>query len=631
MRLEALAQSDTAEVCMLADRDRNALCEAGAAAPQAATATSLDELLEAELDGVVIATPSALHAEQSLRALRRGVAVFCQKPLARTAPEARAVIDAARRADLPLGVDYCYRHLNGMAQMRELIRSGALGRIFNVELVFHNAYGPDKPWFRDLAQAGGGCLMDLGPHLLDLALWCLDGPPVERLDSRLFAAGERLTPPLAQVEDYAVLNIDLAGGARVNISCSWNLHAGCDVIIGARFYGSDGACVLRNVPGSYYDFVIERLTGTGRETLATYPDAWGGRALLAWTQRLAQRRGLRHRGRSRRSTGAARPRLRPGAGRAMMRVLMTADTLGGVWTYALALADGLCRRGVEVHLATMGRLPDEAQRAQAHAVDGLQLHASGFRLCWMQDPWDDLGRAGDWLTGLAARLRPDVVHLNDFGHAAIPWNAPVLLVAHSCVLSWWQAVHRAEPPAEWQRYRRLVQRGLQCADRVVAPSFAMAEALRKHYGTRPPLRVIPNGLTLPGNARPQRKAPLVLSRRTPVGPGEKHRRTDRGGGRSALAGDRRRRRRRGRRAAQREPHRIPRTGEAGAPLRTRRHLRASRALRTFRPGGAGSGRAPLPAGARRHSFAARSVGQRGAVRAAGRSRAAARGAARAHP
>ncbi len=179
--------------------------------------------------------------------------------------------------------------------MREAILRGDVGPVFAAELVFHNAYGPDKPWFRDLEQAGGGCLMDLGTHLLDLALWCLGEPAVLRLKSRLFARGERLSPPLAEVDDYAALDLDLAGGTHLTLTCSWNLHAGRDAIIEARFFGTRGAFALRNVNGSYYDFLVERMTGTATETVAGYPDAWGGRALLAWVAALADGAGFEDR------------------------------------------------------------------------------------------------------------------------------------------------------------------------------------------------------------------------------------------------------------------------------------------------------------------------------------------------
>jgi len=143
-------------------------------APQAKRVDGLDGLLAEELDGIVIATPSALCAEQSIRALEAGAAVFCQKPLGRTAAEARAVVEAARVADRLLAVDLSYRFTEGMRRIRGLLDEGALGRIYAVDLVFHNAYGPDKRWFYDPALSGGGCVMDLGVHLVDLALWALD-------------------------------------------------------------------------------------------------------------------------------------------------------------------------------------------------------------------------------------------------------------------------------------------------------------------------------------------------------------------------------------------------------------------------------------------------------------------------
>ena len=166
--------------------------EAGRLAPRAERVGTLDGLLGAGLDGVVIATPSAMHAEQSIRSLERGAAVFCQKPLGRTEGEVRAAVDAARRADRLLAVDLSYRFTEGMRRVRDVIRSGELGRVYAADLVFHNAYGPDKPWFYDPALAGGGCVMDLGVHLVDLALWVLDAPQVSGVSSRLFAGGEPL-------------------------------------------------------------------------------------------------------------------------------------------------------------------------------------------------------------------------------------------------------------------------------------------------------------------------------------------------------------------------------------------------------------------------------------------------------
>jgi predicted dehydrogenase len=214
--------------------------------------------------------------------------VFCQKPLARTAAEARRVVDAARAADRLLGVDLSYRHVAGVPELRRLVREGALGRIYAADLVFHNAYGPDKVWFRDARLSGGGCVMDLGIHLVDLALWVLGFPEVNELAATLRAGGRPIRGRAPdRVEDYAAVQLELAGGTAVRLACSWWLSAGQDCVIEAAFHGTAGGAALRNVDGSYYDLVVERYAGTRRERIAGPPDAWGGRAAVAWATALA--------------------------------------------------------------------------------------------------------------------------------------------------------------------------------------------------------------------------------------------------------------------------------------------------------------------------------------------------------
>lgn len=175
-----------------------------------------------------------------------------------------------------------------------------------------------------------------------------------------------------------------------------------------------------------------------------------------------------------------------------MRVLMTADALGGVWTYSVGLAFALARRGVQTALAVMGGRPSEAQRRQAEQVEGLRLFESEFRLEWMDDPWDDVARASDWLLELEERVRPDLVHLNGYAHGALPWRTPCLVVGHSCVLSWWEAVKGEKAPPRYDRYAEVVREGLQSADVVVAPTAAFGRCLSRHYGSLPDLRTIHN-------------------------------------------------------------------------------------------------------------------------------------------
>jgi glycosyltransferase involved in cell wall biosynthesis len=175
------------------------------------------------------------------------------------------------------------------------------------------------------------------------------------------------------------------------------------------------------------------------------------------------------------------------------RVLMTADAVGGVWTYAIDLSRALAERGVRVALATMGAPPAPDQERDALAIPGLELFAGEFRLEWQADPWADVERAGEWLLELESRVRPDVVHLNGYAHGALPWQAPRIVVGHSCVVSWWHAVHGGPPPPEWGRYRDEVAAGLRAADAVFAPTHAMRAELERHYGPLPRGGVIWNG------------------------------------------------------------------------------------------------------------------------------------------
>ncbi len=165
-----------------------------------------------------------------------------------------------------------------------------------------------------------------------------------------------------------------------------------------------------------------------------------------------------------------------------MKVLMTADPIGGVWTYALELCAALRPLRVQVALATLGRKLTPNQRKQVAELPNVTLHESAFRLEWMPEPWDDLERAGEWLLRLERETQPDVVHLNHLVHADLPWMSPVVSVGHSCVLSWWAAVRREAVPAEWSTYRQRVTGSLRAARYVVAPSQAMLAELERYYG-----------------------------------------------------------------------------------------------------------------------------------------------------
>ncbi len=194
------------------------------------------------------------------------------------------------------------------------------------------------------------------------------------------------------------------------------------------------------------------------------------------------------------------------------RVLMTTPTSGPVWEYALELSQGLSRLGIKVCLAAMGGRPTRAARAEARRVPGLELHESTYRLeSMLPDPWKDVDAAANWLMTLDQRFKPDVIHLNNYAHGDVPWSAPVVMAAHSCLISQWKATRTAPPPSEYETYRTRVRAGLSGARVVVAPSKAMLDSLVEHYGSVQDGRVIPDGHSLGVSGPAPRKEHFVLA------------------------------------------------------------------------------------------------------------------------
>lgn len=178
-----------------------------------------------------------------------------------------------------------------------------------------------------------------------------------------------------------------------------------------------------------------------------------------------------------------------------MHVLVTADTLSGVWTYTRELVTGLVTRGARVTLVSFGEVPLPQHTSWMENLYGLEYRPTAFRLDWMQEAEFDLEESSSYLCGLVKELKPDVLHLNQLCYGSLPVNVPRVVVAHGDMISWWKTVHGREPRAtRWMRwYRDVVTRGISQANALVAPSVWMLDTIRDCYTRAPRETVIYNG------------------------------------------------------------------------------------------------------------------------------------------
>jgi predicted dehydrogenase len=286
-RMEALLQEKFVSPVAIFDTDNEQARKALDIIPNAFRCNSIDEMVSTDIDAIVIATPNALHEMQSMYALEKNCAVFCQKPLGRNSKECISIIDYAEKKNLTLGVDMSYRYLEGVQIIRNIIENGMIGDIFTVECCFHNAYGPDKEWFYNPEFSGGGCLIDLGVHCIDLAMWILGFPPIKNIYGFLYGNGKRLTKKSRScVEDYADATIELESGVIIRTACSWKISAGCDAVIKWFFYGSKGTLCVKNSNGSFYDFTTEQYNWTSKKVLKCESKEWCQKAIREWAKKV---------------------------------------------------------------------------------------------------------------------------------------------------------------------------------------------------------------------------------------------------------------------------------------------------------------------------------------------------------
>lgn len=178
-----------------------------------------------------------------------------------------------------------------------------------------------------------------------------------------------------------------------------------------------------------------------------------------------------------------------------MHVLVTTDTVGGVWTYTRELVTGLAAQGHRVTLISFGGKPTQEQCGWMDSISALTFIATDFPLEWMEGAEVGIADSMVFVQRIIADARPELLHFSQYCYGSLSTTIPKIVVAHSDVVSWWKSVHGQAPPGSaWLRwYRNIVRCGLQQADVVVAPSTWMLTTLLAEYGPVRDTRIIHNG------------------------------------------------------------------------------------------------------------------------------------------
>ena len=247
-----------AELVAIADTDAERLESVGEEYAVPRRYASAKEMLRKEdLDVVSVATPNRFHKPLTIAALRAGCHVLCEKPMAMNAAEARAMTAAAKKARRRIAINFSYRFKPESRALKSQVDSGVLGDVYFARTVWHRRRGMPKfgGWFSRKELSGGGPLIDLGVHRIDLALWLMGYPrPVWVLGATYGA----IAPEIARrrgvafdVEDMAVAMIRFENGATLEAEASWAANIAEKELMETRLFGVEGGLVQRNVNGTY--------------------------------------------------------------------------------------------------------------------------------------------------------------------------------------------------------------------------------------------------------------------------------------------------------------------------------------------------------------------------------------------
>jgi predicted dehydrogenase len=255
VRARSIQASGQARIAAVADVDAGRAGELAAPYAARATADWREAVSRPEVDAVVVATPTKFHAEIAIAALEAGKHVLCEKPLARTAAEARSIVEAARRASRVLKTGFNYRHLAHVGKARELLAAGAIGPVYFLRSRYGHGGRPgyERHWCTSADLSGGGVLQEQGIHIVDLVRVLLDEP------CRVLAEMPRYFWDFPEVEDNCFCLFETPQRQLAQIHVSWSQWIN---VLELELFGRDGYLRLEGRDGHYGP---QRLTWGARQ------------------------------------------------------------------------------------------------------------------------------------------------------------------------------------------------------------------------------------------------------------------------------------------------------------------------------------------------------------------------------
>ncbi len=237
-------QHPQCEVVAICDVDEKRLAGAAAEFNVPETFTDAKRMIHSgKLDIVSVATPNTLHAPLTLDALKAGLHVLCEKPMAMNAREAQRMVDTARQTRRKLAINYSHRLTPNVQAMGRYIQAGDLGQPYFARTVWHRRRGiPGRQSFVTKRFAGGGCLIDLGVHIIDIALFCLGFPRVLKVTGQTCMHFDKLDVPhlKMEVDDFATAYVRCENDITLAVEVSWASHHDHPEQMITSIYGTQG-------------------------------------------------------------------------------------------------------------------------------------------------------------------------------------------------------------------------------------------------------------------------------------------------------------------------------------------------------------------------------------------------------